>query len=102
MAASSVPASSGLRRYALAPAARQHAGFVVAGDYDGRQPQAGAHDPPVQIETAGARLPLRVNTRPFGRRTVASAAEGEAAEDRVKADIDGPDGWYPSYSGRRT
>jgi hypothetical protein len=85
MAASSVPASSGLRRYALAPAARQHAGFVVAGDYDGRQPRAGAHDPPVQIETAGARLPLRVTPcHPARlRRTSAVRREAEAAASRA-------------------
>jgi hypothetical protein len=35
-------------------AARLHAGFIVACDDDGGNPRAGAHELPLQIETAGA------------------------------------------------
>jgi hypothetical protein len=43
-----------IRARAGGQAACLHAGFVVAGDDDDREPKAGTHDVPLQIEAAGA------------------------------------------------
>ena len=55
-----------IRAGTLGQAARLHAGLVVAGDDDDWEPQAGADDLPLQIETAGAGH-LQVEHQAVGR-----------------------------------